>query len=206
MHVHEAVNRIAHMDAIFQRAAFFRGYRSQLILFSAFTGIAGAMLQPLAIGNAIENSVAYVDFWSIIAVFNIALAGSVLWLRAHQDVTGREKRLTLSAASAILPSLVTGAMLNLVFVSSLPEAIPLLPGLWAILFGLGVCASRMVLPAAIMWSGIYFIGAGIYALTLREQALNPWTMLNIFGIGQTLSACLLYWSLERPRLLEHGHE
>ena len=75
----------------------------------------------------------------------------------------------------------------------------MLPGLWSILFGLGVCASCWLLPPQMYAVAVYYLLAGA-ACILEGQgtaALAPWTMLATFGIGQFLTAAVLYWTLER---------
>ena len=68
----------------------------------------------------------------------------------------------------------------------------MLPGLWMILFGLGIHASRRLLPR---FSGLiagYYLASGLFVLSLREwAAFNPWTMGAVFGLGQFMAAGLL---------------
>ena len=75
----------------------------------------------------------------------------------------------------------------------------MLPGLWAVLFSLGLFASRRFLPRGVFLIAGYYLLAGLFCLTLdpRAQALSPWTMGITFGAGQTLTALFLYWTLER---------
>ena len=76
----------------------------------------------------------------------------------------------------------------------------MLPGLWSILFSLGVFASMSMLPRGVVWIGVHYLITGLFCLVagLGDQALAPWTMLLTFGAGQFLSAGLLYLTLERP--------
>ncbi len=85
-----------------------------------------------------------------------------------------------------------------------PESLWMLPGLWAMLFGLGIFASVRLLPPAIIWAGVFYLFAGTVCLALAQgpYALSPWAMGLPFGVGQLLTAALLYWTLER----DHGQE
>ena len=74
-----------------------------------------------------------------------------------------------------------------------------MPGLWSILFALGVFASCRLLPRPCFAMGVYYLVAGTLCLVLARgsQALSPWSMGLTFGIGQLLTAVILYLTLER---------
>jgi hypothetical protein len=80
----------------------------------------------------------------------------------------------------------------------------MLPGLWSMLFGLGIFASWRLLPKVTFWVGVYYLLAGVICLTLArgDHAFSPWAMALPFGVGQLLSAGILYWTLERS----HGEK
>ena len=74
----------------------------------------------------------------------------------------------------------------------------MLPGLWQILFSLGVFASYRLLPSGDL--GGRGVLSGLRAcscLALGEGALSPWAMGVPFAVGQGLAAAVLYWNLER---------
>jgi hypothetical protein len=96
---------------------------------------------------------------------------------------------------------VAGGLVTWAVADFAAEAVWMLPGLWAVLLGLGMFASRRFLPRGIAMPAGYYLLAGLYCLTLRDAALSPWTMGTVFGAGQLLTAGVLYWSLER-----HGRE
>ena len=80
------------------------------------------------------------------------------------------------------------------------DSLLMLPGLWAILFGLGVFASRRVLPRGTVVVGAWYLLAGILCLSLRKQQQDfgfARQMAVTFGGGQLLAAAVLYWMLER---------
>jgi hypothetical protein len=68
-----------------------------------------------------------------------------------------------------------------------------------VIFGLGVFASRPVLPRPLLVVGVWYVAAGLGVLLLArgEQALSPLAMGVPFGVGQGLAAVLLYLTLER---------
>ena len=74
----------------------------------------------------------------------------------------------------------------------------LLPGLWMILFSMGVFASRRILSKSVSFVGAYYLLAGLLVLSLpARQQLSPWVMGGVFGVGQLFASLVLYWTLER---------
>ena len=78
----------------------------------------------------------------------------------------------------------------------------MLPGLWAMIFSLGIFASHRLLPRPVVWVGAYYAMCGCACLMWgrEEQAFAPWQMGVTFGVGQLLGAAILYWTLERTHV------
>ena len=109
------------------------------------------------------------------------------------------RTLTWLAVSQFLPSIVAGGLVTVVLVGYAPESRWMLPGLWAVLFSLGIFASYRLLPPATFWVGLFYLTAGVMCLALAQgrAELSPWAMGIPFGFGQLLAAGVLYWTLER---------
>ena len=86
-----------------------------------------------------------------------------------------------------------------------PALATLLPGLWSLLFGVGIFAARPYVPRASGWVGLYYWVAGLALLWSSHNidTLSPWAVGGTFGIGQLLGAVVLYWNLERGTADEH---
>ena len=80
-----------------------------------------------------------------------------------------------------------------------PASLWMLPGLWAMIFSLGVFASCRLLPKPISLVGVFYLATGVYNITLadRSTAFAPWAMAIPFCLGQLGTASVLYWHLER---------
>ena len=80
----------------------------------------------------------------------------------------------------------------------------MLPGLWQIVYSLGVFASCRLLPRATFWVAVFYLGTGLAALAAGpgDAALSPWTMGLPFATGQFLAAAVLYRTLERDHATE----
>jgi hypothetical protein len=98
-----------------------------------------------------------------------------------------------AAAGDFLPSAVGGMLLTAVLVRFAPSSLWMLPGLWQILFSLGVFASCRSLPRPMIATAVWYLVAGLACLALARgtQALSPWAMGLPFGLGQFLAAYLL---------------
>ena len=102
-------------------------------------------------------------------------------------------------ATALTVLLAAGGLLTVAVARGLPEALGLLPGLWQVLFSLGIFASSRLLPRAIWGVAAFYLASG-FACLLRARlgaAPAPWAMGVPFGVGQFLAAAVLYWNLER---------
>jgi hypothetical protein len=77
--------------------------------------------------------------------------------------------------------------------------VPLLPGLWAICFGIGTFASRPYLPRASGWVALFYYAAGFTLLWIAggPEPLTGWWVGGTFGVGQLIGALVLWWNLER---------
>ena len=65
----------------------------------------------------------------------------------------------------------------------------MLPGLWQIIFSLGVFASCRCLPRAMLGVGVWFLFTGFVCTALGDsRALAPATMSGAFAVGMAMVA------------------
>jgi hypothetical protein len=167
--------------------------------FSGLVGIGAGIFQGVHISEPARQVSAYLTLWVSAAILCVLVVGWELTVRCYHAVSPRTIRLTLLAVGQFLPSIAAGALLTTILVSVAAENLWMLPGLWAILFSLGVFASCRLLPKPTFWIGVFYLLAGCLNLALGkgELALSPWLMAGTFGLGQLLTAAILYWTLER---------
>jgi len=81
-------------------------------------------------------------------------------------------------------------------VRAAPDAVWMLPGIWQILFSLGVFASARFLPRAVIVVAAWYLFGGLICLVwaAAQRTLSPWMMGTPFGIGQLMAAAILQWS------------
>jgi hypothetical protein len=197
MDIPRALAQIAEIHDQLARAEVYRGYRSLPVAASGAIGLVAAWLQPPHLANA--DPVGFVAYWTIVAACAgfVGVSEIVYNYAVHDD--GGARRRTRRVVGQFLPSLVGGAALSASFVHLSPTLVPLLPGVWAICFGIGTFASRPYLPRASGWVALYYYAAGIALLWLAASAdtLSGWHVGGTFGVGQMLAALVLYWNLER---------
>jgi hypothetical protein len=201
MELDEALSQISEIRHQMAKSAVFRGYRSATAAFSGCVAIAASCAQALWVPHAYWNTRGYLVVWLAAALLSVGAAATEMISRCVRSKSPLQREMALAAAEQFIPSLVSGALLTFVMVKYAYDEIWLLPGLWAILFSLGVFASRRVLPKAVAIVAGYYLLAGLLciAITDRRTAFSPWTMGLIFAPGQFLAAAVLWWTLERMR-------
>jgi hypothetical protein len=100
-----------------------------------------------------------------------------------------------SAVDQFLPAIVAGLLLTVVLVRYQTQSLWMLPGLWQVIFSLGVFSSCQFLPRPMFAVGVWYLAAGITCLAVGggAWALSPWAMGVPFGIGQLLVATVLHF-------------
>jgi hypothetical protein len=97
------------------------------------------------------------------------------------------------AVEQFLPAAGAGALLTIVLVAYVPSALWMLPGLWQIIFSLGVFSSCRFLPRPMAAAGAWYLLTGLTCLSLADdRALSPWAMGIPYGAGQLLVAGILF--------------
>jgi hypothetical protein len=87
-----------------------------------------------------------------------------------------------------------------VLIDRLPGVAWILPGLWQIIFSIGVFSSCRFLPRLMLLAGAWYLAIGLSVLSLADnRALAPWTMGLAFGAGQLLVAAILAISAKEGR-------
>lgn len=199
MELREALRQISDIRQQMAKSEVFRGYRSMTVGFSGVLGILAAVFQQQWIKTPEAELGSYVALWLSVAAVSLIVAGGEMCWRAQGAGPGLARDMTQLAVEQFLPCVVIGALLTLCIVNSAPEVAWTLPGLWSLIFALGVFASYRLLPRQAFWVGVYYTLCGCLCLLWGqgENALAPWLMGATFGGGQLLAAAILYWTLER---------
>jgi hypothetical protein len=197
MDLSRALGQLADIHQQIAKSEIYRGYRSLPIAASGLIGLVAAWAQTPALGAS--DPIGFVLYWATIAgCAGFVGASEIIYnYVVHDDRIARRR--TRQVVGQFLPSLLAGVAITISFVHLSAALVPLLPGLWAICFGIGTFASRPYLPRASGWVALFYYAAGMVLLWLARgpEPLSGWWVGGTFGTGQLLAALVLYWNLER---------
>jgi hypothetical protein len=178
------------------RSSLFHGYGPATVAGTGLLAIAAAAVQAALLDVPASDLASYLALWIGTALLGAAITGAEMIVRARRIHGDLASDMLAAAVEQFLPALAVGGLLTFVLATQAPETAWMLPGLWQVLFALGVFASGRFLPRPIFWVGGWYLLSGLTALMLArgEHALSPVAMGVGFGAGQLLTATLLYRS------------
>lgn len=173
-------------------ATEFRGYGPATIATTGVLAVGAASAQRAFVADPARHPVEYLSVWAATAAM---CAGVTAWQvhtrsrRMHSQLSDEMIRM---AAEQFLPALLAGLLLTAVVVFCVPHVLWILPGLWQLIFSLGVFASCRFLPKPMAAAATWYLLTGLGCVALGDaRALSPWTMGVSFGAGQLLVALIL---------------
>lgn len=199
MELRDALTQIAEIRRQMAKGDVFRGYRSAPVAVSGLLALGAAVAQPYVVTDPAGNIGTYLWLWismAVLSVVGVAIEMSVRVVLTHDRAN---LELTRLALEQFLPSVIAGVLVTVVLVRHAPANVALLPGLWQIIFSLGIFASARLLPRPIFAVAAFYLFTGIIALLWADggYSLSPWCMGVPFAVGQLSAAAILYWTLER---------
>jgi hypothetical protein len=190
--LHQALTDISSIRRQMARTAEFRGYGPATLASTAVLAVAAAFAQMRFVPHPARHPIDYLAVWLSTAILSGALIAIQTGTRTRRMHSGMANEMILQAVEQFLPAAAAGALLTCVLVRHAPEAVWMLPGLWQIVFALGVFASCRFLPRPMMAAGAWYLLTGLISIGRGdERAMNPWTMGLAFGVGQLLVAAIL---------------
>ncbi len=199
--LHRALAEIRHIRCQVARDTQFRGYGPASVAASGMLALVVAALESHWPRSAsVPHEVhAFVAVWVATAFLSLTMVTIQTMFRARRVHSGLATEMVLAAAEQFLPALVVGTLLTAVVLGAAPKEAWMLPGLWQLLFSLGVFASCRFLPRITFAVGVWYLISGLTTLIVQgsAQALLPWTMGIPFGVGQLLVAAVFQYGYER---------
>jgi hypothetical protein len=158
--------------------------------------ILAAGLQAIWLPEPTTDVLAYLILWFATATISIALIGIEMVARTRRIHSGLADEMLHAATEQFIPAGVAGVLLTVVLYRYAPQTLWMLPGLWQIVFSLGIFASSRSLPRPLFAAGVWYLVTGLACLAFANgaYALSPYAMAVPFGIGQILIAILLFYS------------
>jgi hypothetical protein len=192
--IHTIRNQVA-------RGTEFRGYGPASIAFSGILAFLVAALQAEWMAKTAKpDLLAWLGAWAATAALSVLLTGTETFARARRVHVGLAREMVQSAMAQFLPAVVVGFLLTVVMMRVAVQECWMLPGLWELIFSLGVFASCRFLPRQMFAVGVWYLAAGLFCLAAGSatQALSPWSMGVPFGVGQLLVAAVLQFGYGEP--------
>ena len=178
------------------RGTEFRGYGPASIAASGVLALLVAAVQaPWTARHANGDISSWVAIWAGTAAVSLLLSGLETLVRARRVHQGFVREMIQSAVEQFLPALMVGLLLTVVLVRVSPQEGWILPGLWQLIFSLGVFASCRFLPRQMFAVGVWYLATGLYCLAVAgaTRTLSPWLMGIPFGVGQLMVAAVLHF-------------
>jgi hypothetical protein len=177
----------------------FRGYGPCSIAFTGFLALAVAGAESLWRPDAQHHLAASLIIWVSTAIIALAVSAIDTVRRSRRVHDDFAPAMLHAAVEQFVPALAVGLLLTAVLVRVMPNDGWLLPGLWEVVFSLGIFSSCRFLPRPMFAVGVWYLAAGLCSLLVCSgpKSFLPWAMGVPFGVGQLLVATVLQVCLEK---------
>jgi hypothetical protein len=194
----QALAEISEIRAQVARGTQFRGYGPASIAVSGTLALIVAAAQALWMKERGRDVILFLAVWVATAAVSVALTTFETVVRSRRVHSGFATEMIQSAVEQFLPATIVGLLLTGVMLLAAPKDLWMLPGLWELIFSLGVFASCRFLPRQMFGVGLWYLVCGLTCLMMASgpRVLSPWEMGIPFGVGQLLVAAVLRYGFE----------
>jgi hypothetical protein len=193
--LHKALGDISSIRRQMARTTEFRGYGPATLAATAAFAVLSAGAQSIWVPDPANHVGTYLTVWIWTALVSAGLIAAQMHTRSRRMHSGLADEMIRMAVEQFLPSAVAGALATVVLVRFAPPAQWMIPGLWQIIFSLGVFSSCRFLPRPMIVAGAWYLATGLSLIALgNERAFSPWAMGIPYGLGQLLVASILFFS------------
>ncbi len=183
-----AVENLQTIRTLMERSALYRRALAPIMLLA---GILGVISAAIGIHFRLNTVVGFTGLWLMTAALVVAGAFYIARKQAVKDNELFWSPPTKRVAQALLPPLLAGLLLGILFGLGskvrLIDFIALLPFLWSFLYGCALHAAGFFMPRGVRWFGwLYIISASIglyYVMLVRPifDVNGHWLMGIFFG-------------------------
>jgi hypothetical protein len=193
--LNKALGDISSIRRQMAQATEFRGYGPATLVTTGVLAVAAAGTQEVCLPYPANHMTAYLTIWIATAVLSAALIGAEMYARTRRIHSGMADEMIRMAVEQFLPSAAVGGLVTLVLVRAVPGSVWMLPGIWQVIFSLGVFSSCRFLPRPMAVAGAWYLLTGLSAIAMgNSRALSPWTMGIAYGVGQVIVGGILYFT------------
>jgi hypothetical protein len=193
--LNKALGDISSIRRQMARSTEFHGYGPATLAGTGVLAVSAAGVQAVWLPDPANHISAYLSIWIWTAVLSAASIGLQMYTRTRRIHSGMADEMIRMAVEQFLPSVGAGALITIVLVRCVPAALWMLPGIWQVIFSLGVFSSCRFLPRPVAAAGAWYLLTGLVCIALADsRALSPWAMGIPYGAGQLLVAGILLFS------------
>ena len=176
------------------QATEFRGYGPLTLSATAVFALLAGAAQSRWVPEPATHPGQYVALWLATGMLCAALIVTQMLTRADRLHSGMADEMIRMAVAQFLPAAIVGVILPFVLLHVTTAVFWLLPGLWQIIFSLGVFASCRCLPRPMLLAGVWFLLTGFACMLLGGvRALAPASMSGAYAVGMTFVAAVHYF-------------
>jgi hypothetical protein len=197
--LHKALGDISSIRREMARSTQFRGYGPATLTATAAFAFLAAVAQAVWLPDPANHIRGYLSIWISTALLSAALTGAQMYTRSRRIHSGLSDEMIRMAVEQFLPSVAAGLLVTMVLAHYVPSVAWMLPGLWQVIFSIGVFSSCRFLPRPMIAAGVWYLFTGLLCIALGDnRALTPATMGLSFGIGQLIVATILLVATPEP--------
>lgn len=182
------------------RSTDFRGYGPATLGATGVLALLAATVQWSVLPGAGNRLPEYLAIWISTAVVSAALIGAEMHARTRRIHRGMADAMIRMAVEQFLPSVAAGALVTFVLMRYAHADAWMLPGMWQVIYSLGVFSSCRFLPKPMIAAGAWYLLTGLLCISLGDaRAFSPWAMGVPYGVGQMLVAAVLLYDAREAR-------
>ncbi len=190
--LNKALGDISSIRMQVARSTDFRGYGPATLAATGLFALAAATAQWRWLPDGQQNLAAYLATWIATALVSASVIGAEMFARTRRMHSGMADAMIRMAVEQFLPSVAAGGLMTFALVRYVPAAEWMLPGVWQVIFSLGVFSSCRFLPRPMIAAGVWYLFTGLFCISLGDaRAFSPWAMGIPYGVGQLLVAGVL---------------
>ncbi|HEY2784141.1 MAG TPA: hypothetical protein VGJ05_04125 [Fimbriiglobus sp.] len=196
MQLQDAMDRLDQIHGHLTRSEVYRGFRVPTVALVGAVAILAAGVQAKLPG--IRDGSGFVGYWVAVAGIG-GLLGTAAGVRSYffreDEFARRRSRRVLFQFG---PCLLAGGAVTVGVMQAGPGLVAFLPGIWGVVFGLGMIAACPYLPRAVGPVGLGYVVAGSVLLICVRPATLPsaWAVGGLFGAGHFATALALWFEGE----------
>ena len=176
----------------------FYGYGPLTLSATAVFALLAGILQAHWIPEPELHPGQYVGLWLTIACVSAALIATQMMTRANRLHSGMADEMVRLAILQFLPAGIAGAVLPMLLLQVPHSVFWMLPGLWQIIFSLGVFASCRCMPRLMYLVGGWFLLTGLASIALGDsRALDAQVMSLAYAAGMAQVAVIQFVSARK---------